>query len=152
MRYWQHVGSSATEKLGWAERIDARWAAEGVESSTRGYWTAWVRRFGKFMAPKSLMRYRSRKWKLFVSDENVETLKSGKLSRNRRRGEPGGQMRKFLSGLYPKCVRMRAWSAWRAQRRLRCRAWWEVPGLNFAWAILLLAIISAKGQAGNLKR
>jgi hypothetical protein len=54
MRYWQRVNPKATEKTGWGKRINALWSTEGVESSKRGYWTAWVRRFGKFIAPKKL--------------------------------------------------------------------------------------------------
>lgn len=43
------------EGLGWAERLELVWETAGVEPSKRGYWTAWVRKFGKFIAPRRLL-------------------------------------------------------------------------------------------------
>jgi integron integrase len=43
------------EGLGWAERLELVWETAGVEPSKRGYCTAWVRKFGKFIAPRRLL-------------------------------------------------------------------------------------------------
>ncbi len=40
--------------MSWGDRLDLVWEAAGVEPAKRGYWTAWVRKFGKFIAPKKL--------------------------------------------------------------------------------------------------
>ncbi len=40
--------------MSWGDRLDLVWEAAGLEPAKRGYWTAWVRRFGKFIAPTKL--------------------------------------------------------------------------------------------------
>ncbi len=40
--------------MSWGDRLDLVWESAGLEPAKRGYWTAWVRRFGKFIAPTKL--------------------------------------------------------------------------------------------------